>query len=317
MELTDTQLTWFVDNRLRLPAGSREKYIDQVENLIKQFSAAAEADPVIDVVGFRKTGSLVKGTVLRPRDGVPVDSDLAVFLRADASAPYDLASLHRRLRRLLIKAFPTKRAEDFTVQPRTLGIVFRGSGLEVDLVPVIPIDGPGEFGLQPSSEGKAPLKTSIARQLEFANRRKEADQRFTRLVRMLKYWRNFQELDAFRSFLIELVVSHIQDREGPAPSLEKGLLRFFLFIAQNQFRQPIVFPENGSPIVPQGRAVVLDPVNSQNNVASRLTDADCAEIVRKAGAAWETLTGARNKGFKGETLELWKNVFGRSFAVEE
>lgn len=319
MQLTDAQLTYFVDNRLKLPAETREKYLDQVDRLINEFSTAAEREPSIEVVKFLKTGSLVKGTALRPREGIPVDADIAVFLRTARGSRYDLASLHGRLRQMLISAYPTKKSEDFTVQPRTLGIVFRGSGLEVDLVPVIPIEGAGDYGLQPSSEGKPPLRTSIKRQLEFIRSRKELDPRFTRLVQLLKHWRNHQELEeSLRSFLIELIVAHLQDTKGPSRSIEEGLLRVFLFIAQTEMRQPITFPENGKPSeIPNDRVVALDPVNDHNNVASRLTTADCNEIIQKATAAWEAITSARNNNFKGETTEFWKGIFGRTFAIEE
>jgi len=314
MELTDTDLAWFVDNRLRLPAGSRDKFLAQVDSLIRLFSAAAAGDPSLKIAGFRKTGSLVKDTVLRPGDGVSVDADVAVFLGSDG-AYGDLASLHSRIRKLLISIYPTKRPEDFTVQSRTLGIVYRGSGLEVDLVPVIPIGG--EYCLQPSFEGRPFLKTSISGQLDFIAKRKEADSRFTHLVRMLKHWRNEQDLEGLGSYLIELLVSHLQDREGPALSLETGLLRFFLFIAQTKLLEPVVFPYGWAPSLPESRPIVLDPVNPQNNVAERMTSAEWTEILGRAREALEALTTARRNGYKGETVEFWKGVFGRSFGIGE
>ncbi len=90
--------------------------------------------------------------------------------------------------------------------------------MEVDLVPILPIDEPGDYGWQPSSQGEAPVKTSVTKQLEFIRARKEAYGRFiTALVRLLKHWRNYQELDeSLRSFTIELIVSHLQDVEGAA-----------------------------------------------------------------------------------------------------
>jgi hypothetical protein len=232
---------------------------------------------------------------------------------------YDLESLHQRLLELLISIYPIKKDDDFTVQPRTLGIVFHVSGLEVDMVPILPIDGPGDYGWQPSSRGEPPVMTSVSKQLAFIRDRKEQEPRFTALVRLLKHWRNYQELDdTFRSFLIELIVCHLQDIEGPANSLEEGLLRFFLYIAQSELRLPISFAENGTPgTLPKDRVVVLDPVNTENNVGRKLTEADCQDIIHKATEAWECLSTARNNNYKGETLEYWKKVFGRSFIIEE
>ncbi len=319
MQLTDTQLGYFVDNFLKLPKGKRTEFLRQVDNLIDAFSRKAADDPVINIQKFLKTGSLRKGTVLRPRGDFGVDADIAVFLNNDSVGKFDLMSLHARIRRLLKAAYPQKKDEDFTVQPRTLGIVFRVSGMEVDLVPIIPIDGSGDYGWQPSSRGEDPVKTSVAGQLEFIRMRKAGYVRFTALVRLLKHWRNHQELDdTLRSFIIELIVSHLQDAKGAPVSLEEGLLRFFLYIAQTHLKNPIAFPECGKVTsFPKDRVVILDPVNAANNVARRLTDADCDEIIRKATYAWETITNARNNGYKGETLEFWKDVLGRSFVIEE
>lgn len=319
MELTDSQLLYFVSNRLKLEQGKRAEYLVQVDHLIDRFSAACAGDQVIDIKKFLKTGSLRKGTVLRPKGDFGVDADVAVFLNTNGSSAYDLSNLHDRIRRLLKKIYPTKKLEDFTVQPRTLGVEFHDSGLAMDLVPLIPIDGPGDYGWQPSSKGEAPVKTSVTRQLEFIRTRKDGYRNFTALVRLLKYWRNFHELDdSLRSFTIELIVSHLQDSESAPDSLEAGLLRFFLFIASTELKNPICFPECGAvKSLPKDRVVILDPCNAENNVARKIAEQDCAAIIAKAREAWETLSYARNHGGKVQTLELWKEIFGRSFVIEE
>jgi hypothetical protein len=244
---------------------------------------------------------------------------VAVFLNANGASQYDLANLHDRIRRMLAKIYPTKKPGDFTVQPRTLGIEFHDSGLAMDLVPLLVIDDPGDYGWQPSSRGEAPVKTSVTKQLEFIRARKEAYANFAALIRILKHWRNFHELDdSLRSFTIELIVSHLQDAEGPPPSLEAGLLRFFLYVVESQLETPITFTECGAPkSFPADRVVIPDPCNVDNNVARRITDQDCAAIVEKCDKAWETLSYARNYNGKTRTLELWKEVLGRSFVVED
>ena len=69
--------------------------------------------------------------------------------------------------------------------------------------------------------------------------------------------------------------------------------------------------------LPDDRVVILDPVNTANNVGRKLTDGECNEIVAKATEAWEHLTAASNNNYQGETLEYWKQVFGRSFVIGE
>jgi hypothetical protein len=318
MELTDTEVGRFVDRYLRLPREQRREYLAQVDRLIAKFDAVAKDDPVINIRKFLKTGSLRKGTVLCPRGDTGVDADIAVFLNADNGKSSNLDDLHARIRRLLVKAYPQMDASQFMVQPRTLGIEFRVSGLAVDLVPIIPIDGPGDYGWQPSSRGEPPVKTSVSVQLEFIRAHKESDPKFRSLVRLLKHWRNHWELDELRSYLIELIVAHLQDSRGPATSLEDGILRFFLYLAQTELREPIV--SGGlyrSGPSERDRVVVLDPANAENNVARRLTDAQCRDIVARAANAWERITEARNNNYTTMTIDCWKDVFGRSFSVEE
>jgi hypothetical protein len=204
----------------------------------------------------------------------------------------------------------------FTVQPRTLGIEFRVSGLAVDLVPIIPIDGPGDYGWQPSSRGEPPIKTSVPVQLEFIRAHKNGDPNFRSLVRLAKHWRNQHELDSLRSYAIELIVAYLQDTFGASESLEQGMLRFFLYVAQSELRDAIT---SGGRLTarPRDRVVILDPANVENNVARRITDSQCSEIVSHSTAAWEHLSEARNNSYKTSTLECWKDVFGRSFSIEE
>src|SRR5258708_22582595 len=129
MEFTDTQLNYFVNHRLKLPKGKRAEYLAQVDHLIERFAAAANGDKLIDIKKFLKTGSLRKGTVLRPRGDFGVDADVAVFLNANGASGYDLAKLHIRIPRLVAKIYPTKKPQNFTIQPRTLGLEFPASWL--------------------------------------------------------------------------------------------------------------------------------------------------------------------------------------------
>ena len=190
----------------------------------------------------------------------------------------------------------------------------------MDLVPLLVIDGPGDYGWQPSSRGEAPVKTSVTKQLEFIRARKDGIRNFAALIRMLKFWRNFHELDeSLRSFTIELIVSHMQDVKGPPPSLEAGLLRFFLYVAETQLKTPISF--NGvrhAELIPQRPRG--NPRSLQRRQQRRPEDNGSGlreRSSRNATNAWETLSYARNYNGKTQTLELWKEVFGRSFVVED
>jgi hypothetical protein len=317
MNLNDTQLGVFVSKVLHLGPDKRKEFIAQVDHLIKRLTAKIEEDDSFEITGFKKTGSLVKGTVLKPKGDFGVDADIAAFLDISESEKEDVDRLHAIIKKLLVAVYPTKKDDDFKIQPRTLGIHFHESGLDVDLVPVIPIKGNEEYGWQPSSEGGKPIKTSIKKQLDFIKKRRDADPRFKSLVRLLKKWRNEHELESFRSFSIELIVVYLNDRDGASNALEEGLQRFFLFVAQTGLKEKISFAEHGKIMAfPNDPVVILDPVNKENNVALRLTEGERKEIVTAAQTAWETIEAARWKGTKGETIDLWKEVMGRSFVIE-
>jgi tRNA nucleotidyltransferase (CCA-adding enzyme) len=316
--LTDAQINVFVSKFLHLGAGKRSEYIGQVDNLIDELTKKIKEDTSFKVKGFKKTGSLIKGTVLKPKGDYGVDADIAVFLDLAEAEKDDIDELHNVILKLLRAVYPMKDPDDFKIQPRTLGIHFRVSGLDVDLVPVIPIPKEPGYGWQLSSQNGDPVKTSVQGQLDFIKKRMDADARFRTLVRLLKKWRNEQELDKFRSFMIELVVAHLYDRDGVIESLESGLQRFYLYIAQSELKMPISFPElDRVATFPADPVVILDPVNKDNNVAMRLTHSERDEIVAAAKTAWETIVNASCKNAKGETLDFWKEVMGRSFTVDE
>lgn len=318
MRLTDSQLNVFVSKALHLGQGKRKEYLAQVDFLIASLEKQIKEDASFKVKGFKKTGSIMKGTVLKPTGDLGVDADIAVFLDISESEKDDVENLHQIILKLLVAVYPTKKRGDFLVQPRTLGIHFHTSGLDVDLVPVIPIPKQEGYGWQPSSQRGHPVKTSIQGQLDFIKSRRDADPRFKTIVRLLKKWRNEKELGRFRSFTIELVAAHLYDRDGAAKSLEDGLQRFFLFVAQTGLTKPITFPELGKAVnFPADPVVILDPVNKENNVAARLTHDERKEIVAGAKKAWETIEAASWKGGKGDTLDLWKEVMGRSFSIDQ
>jgi len=145
------------------------------------------------------------------------------FIEIDETAAA-LDDLHRRIKELLKKAYPNKADSDFTVQPRTLGVHFVDSELDVDLVPIIPVQGPGDFGLQPSSQGDPLVRTSVSGQLQFIRSHKDSYNNWAALVRLLKRWRDNKEVP-LRSFAIELLTCFLQDRNAAPTSIEEGLSR--------------------------------------------------------------------------------------------
>jgi hypothetical protein len=315
MELKDSELRNWDQRRLRVSRSKREQLLKQVANLIDSLKKHIPASSPFKVERFRRAGSLRKATAVHPRGDTGIDADIAVYLDTSEASDYDLATMHGTLREIVRGVYPTKEDEDFWIQPHTLGMQFRASGLAVDLVPLIAIGGETEEAWMVSANGTREAKTSIPAHLSFVGDLAKDDRRYRPLVRMCKTWRNQAELGhELSSFAIELILAHLQFEEGGAPSLEEGLQRFFLFVAQSQLVVPILSRHASGPDVTG--PVILDPHNSANNVASRMTDSDRREIVETATNAWEALMTAHHAGTKTETHSLWREVFGSHFAVD-
>jgi hypothetical protein len=315
MEFTDGQLRTWDNRRLRVARKKREELLKQVANLIGNLEKHIPSSSPFKVERFRRAGSLRKATALHPRGDTGIDADIAVYLDTSGASDYDLATMHDTLRAIVRGVYPTKKDSDFWKQPHTLGLQFHSSGLAVDLVPLIAIEGETEAAWMVTSTGARAGKTSVPAHLKFVGDLAKADDRYRPLVRMAKTWRNEADLKhECSSFAIELILAEIQNEQGPAPSLEEGLQRFFLYVAQTGLKQPIL--SGHAKYAHTSGVIVLDPYNADNNVTSRMTDMERMEVVGAAKEAWEALMTAHHSGTKGETLDLWREVFGSPFTIE-
>ena len=65
-------------------------------------------------------------------------------------------------------------------------------------------------------------------------------------------------------------MAHLLARDGAKGSIDEKFRAFLLYIAQSELREAIHFPENKPPFGSfPGPVVILDPVNSRNNVAAK------------------------------------------------
>lgn len=315
MRFTDTQLRNWDNRRLRVARTKREALLKQVATLIGLLEKHIPASSPFKVVRFRRAGSLRKATAVHPRGDTGIDADIAVYLDTSGASDYDLTTMHQTLRDIVRGAYPQKDDSDFWVQPHTLGMQFRQSGLSVDLVPLIAIaDEPADAWMV-SSTGSKRAKTNVPAHLKFVGDLAKADSRYRPLVRMCKTWRNEAELGhELSSFAIELILAHLQNSQGAVPSLTEGLERFFLFVAQSGLQEPVLSGHRAT--TSKDLVVILDPANADNNVTGRMTETERSEIVTAATAAWEALNTAHTAATKGETLALWRETFGSHFTTE-
>ena len=314
MALSNTEIRYYDSNVLRLPADKRKEYHAQVDRLIAELCKHVRDRSEIKITKVVKAGSFAKFTILRKTAVDPVDVDVVFYISGRDINHETLKSINDLIYALLIKIYPTKSVEDFEIQRKAATVTFVGSGISVDIVPVIEDPGQPGYGWQFDIQDGSVIRTCAPCQIKFVRDRKDQDADFRTLVRMAKKWRNQAELKPLKSFVIELIMAHVLAQQGPGGSIELRFRNFLLYIAQSGLKDEIRFPENVAPFVKfTDPVVILDPVYSRNNVASRISEAERLEIVVAATEAWETA----NYASAANDNNIWKELFGPRFKVED
>jgi hypothetical protein len=262
------------------------------------------------------SGSLAKGTALRSLN----DIDVACYV-SGADAPKDVRALLDYLAERLRKAFPNFSPDQVQPQTYSVTVSFRGTGLDVDVVPILYDGDPQWYGNLVSQDDGSFLKTSIPLHLDFAARRKRAQEKhFAQVVRLAKFWarRMKQERDGFRfkSFMIEMTLAKLCDDGLDFSDYPEALQHLFTYIARTDFRRRIVFGDYYavSSVGTLCHTVqIIDPVNAANNVARLYTTANADAIVDAAIDAGDAIDAALAAPNKQLTVAYWQKVFGSSF----
>lgn len=202
-------------------------------------------------------------------------------------------------------------------------VSFKGSGLDVDVVPILYDGDPNWYGNLVSQEDGSFLRTSIPRHLEFATvRKKRHDKNYAQVVRLAKYWarRVMNEQDGFRfkSFMIEMIMSKLSDDGVDFSNYPDTIQAFFTYIANSNMRERIVFSDYYSPSsVPSSSdpIQIIDPVNPDNNVAHLYDSCHADAIVDAALDAGDAIDSALRAPTKQQTVAYWQKVFGPQFQV--
>lgn len=314
MSLSNTEIRYYDSNVLRLPADKRKEYHEQVDRLIAELSSHLQELTDIKITKVVKAGSFAKYTILRKTTEDPVDVDVVFYISGRSTDRETLETLSQTIYDALIKLYPNKAVEDFQIQRKAATVIFVGTGLSVDIVPVIEDPARPGYGWQFDIHDNTKIQTCAPCQIKFVRDRKDVDSDFRTLVRLAKKWRNRIELKPLKSFAIELIMAHVLARNGSAGPIEKRFRDFLLYIAQSELKETITFPENGK-VVPTftDPVVILDPVCNSNNVASRISEGERKEIVAAALEAWETANFASTEG----DIDIWKELFGPRFKTEE
>lgn len=312
MPLSNSELRNYDSNILRLPAEKRTEYHEQVDRLISELTRNVSSKTEINITNVVKAGSFAKYTILRKTSDDPVDVDVVFYISGKSAENETIETLSETLHALLIQIYPTKSVEDFEIQRKAATAKFVGSGLSVDIVPVIENTQKPGYGVQYDRDGTT-VETCAPCQIKFVRDRKSKDKDFRTLVRLAKRWRNHAEIKPLKSFAIELIMAHILDKDGSSGTIEERFRKFLLYIAQSELRERITFPENTGAIpLFSDPVVIVDPVCNTNNVASRVNDDERKQIVAAALNAWETAHLASID----DDADVWREVFGPRFNTQ-
>lgn len=307
----------FAKSKINIQDTDLTEYRAQAQRVREGLKKYISAHPDYNLLKIVGSGSLAKHTALKTLN----DFDMALYLRASKDLE-DEGELLNWLAARLREAYPTLKPEQIEPQTHCVKISFRGSELDVDVVPVIYEDGVEDRGFLIVKNTGQRVLTSITLHKKFIKDREDkSGKHYRQLVRIIKWWvrqekrrdRNFH----FKSFMVELILAHLFDtQELPVNDYPAVLEKFFAYIVQSRLNQRIVFEDNYTSdivAITDASIEILDPVNPENNITNNYTEQDREKIVEAAREALDRITEARFTPTKGRALECWKYILGPTF----
>ena len=302
--ITNSDLRAFAARRVNLSKDEASAGRDRVRFLREGLAKHISDNPEFSLVKMLHAGSVAKGTALSNLN----DMDVAVYVRSEDD----------RLREVYGNTI-----DPDAVQPGTnCPTITFASGFAVDVVPVLYEGDEDDKGYLVAKDTGERLLTSIPLHLQFIRTRKEEHpDNLAQVIRYLKWWIRLQKREdesfKFKSFMAELIVAHLADRGLVFGDHIEALTSVFAYIVGSRLAQRVSFTDyytksdlpspSGSPIE------IFDPVNPENNVASRYMSHDRDQLVDAAEEALDAITEAGFATTKGQAVDCWQLVLGTTF----
>ena len=269
MEYTNEEMKRFID-RIKLTEEKKRNYATQIDNLKDKVTSAIREIDGIKVIKVKRAGSWKKGTALAPRGENALDIDMVFFIEKEDGYKFDAEEIRNDLIDILCAAYPNKKREDFNNGKKTVGVVFKGTGLQVDIVPFILEKKGSAYGLQPEKAmNSGTHTTSVDGQLQFCRDLRKKNREYASIVRVLKHWRNEKELE-FPSFAIEILAGEaIRTGEISETSIGDGVARVCEWLGRGE-ELNLSFRKRGR--AGNERPWISDPTNDSNNVVARVVE---------------------------------------------
>ncbi len=309
--------SWAAD-KVNLPKDKATTYRDQARRVREKVEKHLSEHEDFSLKKILLSGSLAKGTALRNLN----DIDMACYV-SGVSNETDIADLLEYIAERLRTAFPNMSPDQVKPQTYSVTISFKGTGLDVDVVPIIYDEDPDWYGNLVSQEDGSFLKTCIPRHLEFIRKRKNiSPNHFAQVIRLAKQWKNNMKVEypgfKFKSFMIELILAKLADDGEDFSDYPEALQSFFTYIAKTNLREQIVFTDY-YPLSKVGSFTepvrIIDPVNEKNNASVLYSEGQADLIVEAALDAGDAIDAALAATNKENTVYYWQKVFGPSFSI--
>lgn len=316
--VTHSDIAQFAKEKVNLPPEKAAEHRAQANRLKEKLEAYLKEHPDFTLKRIMMSGSLAKGTSLRTLN----DIDMACYITG-ADVPKDIAALINYLVERLRKAFPNFKPEQVKPNTYSVTVSFMGSGLDVDVVPILYSNDPDWYGNVVSQEDGSLLETCIPRHIEFiSTRKKKQETHFAQVIRLAKHWVRYMKSEnedfKFKSFMVELIMAKLLDEGKDFSDYPEALQNFFTYLAKSNVRELISFtdyyPRSAVGIFTQP-VRIIDPVNAKNNAAKLYTTAQADAIVEAAIDAGDAIDSALAATTKSDTIYYWKKVFGPTFQI--
>lgn len=278
-------------------ASKREDMKTRRQKVREKIKAEAEKDGLI-ITATPNAGSFAKKTGLRRHyrgdsyvDGQ--DIDLPFVVKSETKDGKTITSLLDKFRRYVKKCYPNK---DIEVTNSSVKLKFPDH-VSFDIVPMLATeDVTTQMIIKKDGEL---VETSVQKHVDFIRSRiKDSDKEkgrvlFNECIRLFKWWKEFQaDKGAFlyktdsedkspSSFLIGLLCAKAYDELSVEMTYEETVARWSNYIADIvREKRPVQFTDY-TPNVKEDRKTswsVIDPVNEDNNVASKLNADELDEL---------------------------------------
>lgn len=322
--VTHKTLATFAADRVNVSTQVAASRRDQVAHLRRRLESYIADHADYDLVKMRAAGSVAKHTAIKASS----DTDIAAYVSASSVGGVDVdeALLLSWLRDRCVEVYgATKVAEDFQISQHAVGITMKGTGLKIDVAPVLYEGLDDDRGYLITQSGDRVL-TSVTLHLKFLNDRKaQAGAGYKELIRLVKAFiarAKYEDDDLrFKSFLAELLVAHLWDcgwngeplLVGNYPRAFEQLLGY---IVVTGLKTPVVFTDHYAATAvaaSQDPIQVWDPVNPDNNVAATYTEGDRQRLVDRAADALDHVVWAATAPSSGAATAAWQSLFGPTF----